>query len=110
LDIAHPSKITIHSENYGKKFPPYPIGSRGKTSAEFAHLQLFTTQEKQKRAWKAFFLLLDLGIVSIILPLAHFFLVPGFILASPFAAYGWPKKQIGTLISVEGTCTFCQKA
>jgi hypothetical protein len=80
----------------------------GKTSTGIAHLRLYTPQEKQKRAWKAFFLFVGLGIVSIILPLAHFFLVPGFILASPFA-YRWAKNQVGTVISLEGICPFCQK-
>jgi hypothetical protein len=84
------------------------LAAGGKSSSGIVHLRIFTPAEQQKRAWKALFLFLGLGIVSIILPLAHFFLVPGFLFASPFA-YRWAKRQEGLLESIEGHCPFCTK-
>ncbi len=91
-----------------KSTQPVILEAGGKTSNGHAIMLLYSDQEKQSRAWKALFLFLGLGIVSIVLPLAHFFLVPGFLLASPFA-YRWAKKQTGTLESLDGPCPFCQK-
>ncbi len=81
----------------------------GKSSQSVATLALYSDAEKNKRARKAFFLFLALGFFSVFLPLAHFFLVPGFLLASPWA-YRWAKKQKGLLQKLEGSCPFCTKS
>lgn len=80
----------------------------GKSSQGTATLALYTEAEKTQRARKAFFLFLGLGFFSVFLPLAHFFLVPGFLLASPWA-YRWAKKQRGLLQKLEAPCPFCTK-
>lgn len=91
-----------------RKEMPIRLEAGGKFSQGKVIVNLYSTNEKQKRAWKALFLFLGLGIVSVILPLVHFFLVPGFLLASPFA-YRWAKQQSGVLANLDGPCPFCEK-
>lgn len=67
---------------------------------------LYSEEEKKAKAWKALGLCWGLSLASIILPLAHFFLVPGFFLAGPFA-FHWARRQKGLLLSLDAACPFC---
>ena len=49
-----------------------------------------------------------LAVVSIALPIVHFFLVPGFLLATPFIA-AFIHQQASMVQGGEFTCPYCQK-
>lgn len=83
--------------------------SDGKTTHGLAMVREFSQHERWKRAVKVLGLSWALSLVSVLIPLAHFFLVPSFLLAGPFVAihiYKTKKMLVG------GTCTCpdCGKA
>jgi len=81
--------------------------SQGHKNREgFADAHLWSPSEKTKRAWRATAICVGLALVSILLPMAHFFLVPGFLIACPFV-FSWIKRQTGKVISMQGHCPNC---
>jgi hypothetical protein len=68
----------------------------------------FDKGERSERALKVFGLSWGIGIFCIIIPLAHFILVPGFLLAGPVVAYFF-YKQTDIVLDSSGPCPSCEK-
>ena len=60
------------------------------------------------RAAKAWATLWVLAVLSVLLPVAHFVLVPGFLIAGPIVAFKRLRQESGVL-GGEGTCPSCGK-
>lgn len=60
------------------------------------------------RAAKRLAVLWGLAVVSVLIPIAHFVLVPGLLIAGPIAAYLRFRQESGVL-GGEGSCPFCGK-
>jgi len=69
---------------------------------------VYSQQEKTKRAFTRLFGFWGLAIVSILVPVAHFILVPAFLLIAPFIAYKSYKEEV-MLEECEITCPECGK-
>ena len=59
----------------------------GKANPGEVRLQHWDKRERTRRAVRAWIYCWAISVVSIAIPIAHFFLVPGFFLAGPFAAW-----------------------
>lgn|GEM_PF-4583377 len=70
-------------------------------------IRYYEEKEAKKRARKALLICCGLAVAGLFLPIAHFFLVPGFLIAGIFA-FLFFKKQSGQIVGGEGTCTRCQ--
>ena len=62
--------------------------------------------ERTARALRAAGLFLGLAILSVFLPIAHFVLVPGFLLAAPFFAVRRLREH-DSIVALRGTCPRC---
>lgn len=77
----------------------------GNSPAEL-HVQVFDIRERRKRAIKSLLICWALALASLPIIIAHFVLVPGFLLAGPYFAYrsyhtlSLPKK-------IAGICPSC---
>jgi len=65
-------------------------------------------RDRRKKAVKSAALLGGLAILSIALPIAHFFLVPGFLIAAIWS-YLFFSKQVGSFKESRVICPSCQK-
>ncbi len=80
--------------------------SHGKTNPGVAIVQEFSQRERWKRAVKILGLLWGLCIVSVLIPIAHFVLVPSFLLAGPFVAIHIFKTK-DMITGGTGACPSC---
>lgn len=71
-------------------------------------VQEWNKRERILRALKFGGACLGLAIVSIILPLLHFVLVPGLLLAGPIVAF-FVLRQEAVVLGGKGTCPYCKK-
>lgn len=72
------------------------------------HIATYTQQERTARALKMLAILWGIGLVTALIPLAHFVLVPGFLIAGPIVAY--KRYQTAEHPShAEGECPTCQQ-
>jgi hypothetical protein len=62
--------------------------------------------ERSARALRAGGLLLGLAILSVFLPIAHFVLVPGFLIAAPIFAIRRLRER-DSIVALSGTCPRC---
>ncbi|MFQ5469164.1 MAG: hypothetical protein ACE5EH_02530 [Gammaproteobacteria bacterium] len=69
---------------------------------------VYDSHEKMSRAIKLLALLWGLAIVTLFIPIAHFFLVPGFLIAGPIMAYSRYKVN-ETKENVYGECPTCRE-
>lgn len=77
-----------------------------KTTLGSVHVKTFSTSERSKRALKTLAIFWGAAIFSVFLPIAHFVLVPGFLIAGialPFHIYGAKSIVLGG----EGNCPRC---
>lgn len=71
-------------------------------------ITLFSPQDRMRRALKVLGICWALAVVTLFIPIAHFFLVPGFLIAGPVSAYKLynvteqPEKIVTT-------CPHCQQ-
>ncbi len=66
----------------------------------------WTGSARLVRAMKTLGVLWGLGVVSVLVPVAHFLLVPAFLLAGPIAAFmRW--RQETSVLGGQGTCPAC---
>ncbi|MBC7370861.1 MAG: hypothetical protein H7326_04805 [Bdellovibrionaceae bacterium] len=70
--------------------------------------KVYTPKDKTRRALQRFFGFVALAAVSILAPVAHFFLVPAFLIAAPFVAYKAFREDV-VLEGTELTCPECNK-
>jgi len=79
------------------------------TGAGELHVQVFEQRDRVRRAAMAWLACWGLALASVFIIFAHWVLVPGFLIAGPFAAYRYyhmmsvPKK-------ISGTCPSCGQA
>lgn len=71
-------------------------------------VQRLNQEQRTKRAFKALGISFGLSIASIIVPILHFILVPGFFIAGPIFAY-FLYKQKDMVMGGSGTCPGCSK-
>jgi hypothetical protein len=77
--------------------------SRGEVQAKY-----YEQKERRKRALKGLGICWGIGLFCVIIPLAHFILVPSFLLAGPIAAF-FMYMQIDMILGGSGTCPVCGK-
>jgi len=76
------------------------------TTAAEMHATAFTKQEQKTRALKTFLLFFLIASVCVFIPIAHFILVPGFLIGGIVAAKRrWNKDREG--IDAKGDCPAC---
>jgi hypothetical protein len=62
--------------------------------------------ERLARGWKAASLCIGIAIIAIFIPGLHFILVPGFLIAAPFA-FSWQYGWESLILPAELTCPYC---
>ena len=77
-------------------------------SAEL-YTRSFTSGERMARAGKMLAICWTLALITLFIPIAHFFLVPTFLIAGPVTAY--LKYRVETVMEkAHGVCPECSKA
>jgi hypothetical protein len=100
--------IAVTTELKSKKEFKITLTARtGKVTSGSIFIHIWTKQERLKRALKFGGLCWGLSAISILLPLAHFILVPLFFLAGPIVAIVI-YKQMAFIEEGQGPCPFCQ--
>ena len=80
----------------------------GALSSAEMHIVTFTQQDQKIRALKALLTFWGIGVLCVLIPIAHFILVPGFLIGGVIAASRqWKIEQEG--IDATGTCPACGK-
>lgn len=87
---------------------PVTITAGSKTSAGEVSILTWTKRERTARAVKSLAGVWALAAFSILVPVLHFFLVPGFLLAGPLLAT-FLYRQHSTVSGGNGTCPACGK-
>ncbi len=82
--------------------------SEGGQTTGTLHYVAYTQKELMGRAWKALGLFWGLAIITVFIPLAHFFLVPGFLIAGPVVAYSRYRAK-DVMESASGQCPTCHE-
>jgi hypothetical protein len=80
----------------------------GKIAPGIVEYYQWSQQERFSRALKTLGIFWGLSAASVILPILHFFLVPGFFLAG-VAMFFWIRSQSEVLLGGRGTCPECGK-
>ena len=70
--------------------------------------QIYTAKERTVRSLKTFFMFFGAAVVSIAIPVLHFFLVPAFLITAFVMAYV-KYKDIGSIDLSNFACPVCQK-
>lgn len=82
--------------------------AKAKTTDGEIRVQFWNKRERMARALKWGGLCWLASLVSVILPLAHFILVPGFFLAGPAVAF-FLMRQESVILGGEGKCPRCEE-
>jgi len=83
-------------------------GTSGKTQAGFVTIREWDAAGRTQRAIKSWGIAWGLALASILIPLAHFVLVPLFLLAGPIVAY-FTYAQSEMIFAGDGLCPTCEK-
>lgn len=78
----------------------------GKTSPGQVRIQQWDKKERTRRAVRFWIYCWGLSLISVIIPIAHFFLVPGFLLAGPVGAWVI-STQASAILGGESVCPEC---
>lgn len=78
----------------------------GQQSKGLVRLQTWDKSARTRRALKIWAMCWLAALVTVVIPLAHFVLVPGFFLAGPIAAYLVYSSQ-SVVLGGEGVCPSC---
>ena len=78
-----------------------------KTSSGTIRVQFWNKKERTLRALKFGSMCWGAAVVSVILPIAHFVLVPAFLIAGPCVAF-FVLAQESVVLGGEGTCPSCE--
>jgi len=84
-------------------------GSESDTSVGELHSSRFSSAERMARAGKVLAIAWLLALITAFIPIAHFFLVPLFLIAGPVMAFMKYKAET-ILENAHGTCPECSKA
>jgi hypothetical protein len=90
----------------GKACPVTVHSDSGKTSPGEMRLQEWDKKERTRRAARFWLYSWALALVSVIIPLAHFVLVPLFLIAGPVGAWV-VSTQASQLLGGESKCPDC---
>jgi hypothetical protein len=91
----------------GRPLPVLVYGQGERGSPGVMRLQEWDKKERTRRALKFWLYCWALSLLSIIIPLAHFVLVPGFFIAGPIGAWV-VSTQASQLLGGESACPDCQ--
>lgn len=81
-------------------------GGEGERQAGHLEIECFSTRERMLRALKILMVCWLIAGVTVFIPIAHFFLVPGFLIGGPIAAY-MRYKSAELPLGIEGVCPVC---
>jgi len=81
-------------------------GYAPQSTEALVHLEFVDSTRRIGRAWGSFGMFLALAIVSVLIPVAHFLLVPGFLIAA-FASLAMKLGATTRILSARGTCPDC---
>jgi hypothetical protein len=84
------------------------IGLDGKKASGEVRMMHWEAADRRKRALKSWGLFWGIGLFCVIIPLAHFILVPSFLLAGPIVAF-FVYNQTDVILGGTGTCPDCGK-
>lgn len=84
------------------------VSANDKRSTGEAQAQYYAQKERTRRALKILGICWGIGLFCVIIPLAHFILVPSFLLAGPIAAF-FTYLQTDMILGGSGTCPVCGK-
>lgn len=91
------------------KLPITLISDQNESTSGSVEVQYYSQKSRSLRSFKWLGILWGLSLVSVLIPLAHFILVPGFFIAGlTVALVIYPVKQI--IIRGEATCPYCHKS
>ncbi len=85
---------------------PVALTAARKRSAGEVRIEHWTRAQRLLRAAKRWGFLWALAVVSVLIPVAHFVLVPGFLVAGPISAVARYRQKSG-VIRGEGPCPNC---
>ena len=71
-----------------------------------AQIEVWSKAKRNGQAAASFFGCLVLAAVTVFVPLLHFFLVPGFLIAAPVSAYLLSRRE-GKIVHAETRCPSC---
>lgn len=91
--------LEIRVRIYGNRSP--------QSSTGVIQVQLWPKKERTLRALKIGGVCWGAALISVIFPLIHFFLVPGFLIAGPVVAF-FIMGQESVVLGGSGTCPECQ--
>ncbi len=83
------------------------LAAGGEEKPGWVNIKTFTASERNGRAFKFLGLYWGLALVSVLIPLAHFVLVPGFFFIGIFVAF-YVRSAQSLVTGGETTCPFCQ--
>jgi hypothetical protein len=83
--------------------------SNGKTASGEVTLQHWDQQARMKRALRILGILWGIAVVTVFIPLAHFLLVPGFLIAGPIVAFK-VYEQDRAILGGQCICPECGQA
>ncbi len=82
--------------------------SNGQQTTGTLNLSVYTPQERMGRAAKVLGICWGLAVVTLFIPIAHFALVPGFLIAGPVAGY-LRYRSSEVMESAAGECPTCHE-
>lgn len=90
---------------------PVPVdieGGSDKHTQGVMQVKHLSRAERLARGWKAAGLCIGIAVVAIFIPGLHFILVPGFLIAAPFA-FSWQYSWESLILPGELPCPNCSK-
>jgi hypothetical protein len=84
------------------------VSANDKRTLGEVRAKYFEQNERRKRAFKGLGICWGIALFSVIIPLAHFILVPSFLLAGPIVAF-FMYMQTDTVLGGSGPCPVCGK-
>lgn len=83
--------------------------NNGESTTGMLHITAYTKKERVMRAIKALALMWALALATALIPIAHFVLVPGFLLAGPIMAF-MRYRVVDHPDNATGECPVCRQS
>jgi hypothetical protein len=90
----------------GKRVPVRLTGKPNHIATGEVYVRAWSSSDRTKRAIKTFCVWLAVAVLSVAVPILHFFLVPLFFVLAVIMA-GVTYAQTSVVLGGEGTCPFC---
>lgn len=107
--MAQATKQLTDSSQLTQACPVRLTTNSGKQSSGTVQIQIWSPQYRTRRALKTLGLFWGLSLVTVIIPLLHFVLVPGLFIAGPIVAWVIYRQE-RMILGGEGICPQCGKA